>query len=46
MAIGAVLFVLTFLLAFTVYGELSAALAVVSFAAGAWLIARRRRPET
>lgn len=39
--IGAVLIVLTFLLAFTTFGEISALLGVVCIACGAMMIGRR-----
>lgn len=41
-ALGVVLFVLTFLLAFTVYGVVAGIVGVVSFTAGLWLSARGR----
>jgi hypothetical protein len=39
--LGAVLIVLTFLLAFTIFGEISALLGVVCMAAGAVLLSKR-----
>lgn len=40
-ALGVVLFLLTFGLAFTIYGIIAAFLGVLFIAAGAWMLARR-----
>jgi hypothetical protein len=40
-ALAVVLFLLTIGLAFTIYGIIAAFLAVISFSAGVWVLARR-----
>jgi len=39
--VGVVLIALTFLLAFTIYGEIAGVLGVLTLAAGVWMISRR-----